>query len=140
MLKVKELMTTNVISVKKDTPLSAALEYLERHNISGLPVIRDDHTLAGIITEKDVLQFFYREGDLTHKKVGQYMTSSVMALEEDDDLMNACVCLENHYIRRMPVTRDGKLTGVISRRDIIKYVLWTKCGKVDTEQQIASAK
>ncbi|MHC4255319.1 MAG: CBS domain-containing protein [Planctomycetota bacterium] len=39
MLKVKDVMTKNVICVKKDTPITEALEYLERHNISGLPVV-----------------------------------------------------------------------------------------------------
>jgi len=129
-MQVKEIMTKNVICVKKNTPLPEALEYLERHNISGLPVVEDDMTLAGVLSEKDVLRFFYDETDVKNKSVGEYMTSPAISFDETDDLHKVCTCLENHFIRRLPVTNEGKLTGVVSRRDIINYILWTKCDKV----------
>jgi CBS domain-containing protein len=136
MLKVKDLMTKNVVCVKKDTPISEALEYLERHNISGLPVIEDDMSLIGILSEKDVLRFFYEEEDLKGKTVDEYMTSPAISFEEDDELMGVCTCLENHFIRRLPVTRNGKLIGIVSRRDIIKYILWTKREKITSKPTI----
>ncbi|MHC4133033.1 MAG: CBS domain-containing protein [Planctomycetota bacterium] len=131
-MKVSEIMTKNVVCVKKDTPLPEALEYLERHNISGLPVVEDDMTLVGILSEKDILRFFYDDTDLKDKTVAEYMTQPAISFEEEDDLLHLCTCLENHFIRRLPVTKQGKLTGVVSRRDIIKYILWTKCDKVPT--------
>ncbi|MHC4843960.1 MAG: CBS domain-containing protein [Planctomycetota bacterium] len=134
MLKVKDIMTKNVICVKKDTPLPEALEYLERHNISGLPVVEDDMTLAGILSEKDVLRLFYEDVDLNNSKVDDFMTQPAISFDEADDLLGVCTCLENHFIRRLPVTRKGKLTGIVSRRDIIKYILWTKCERVFSEQ------
>ncbi|MHC4292777.1 MAG: CBS domain-containing protein [Planctomycetota bacterium] len=129
-MKVKDIMTKNVICIKKDTALPEALEYLERHNISGLPVVEDDMTLAGVLSEKDVLRFFYEDVDLKDKMTSEYMTVPAISFDEEDDLLQMCTCLENHFIRRLPVTSHGKLTGVVSRRDIIKYVLWTKCNKV----------
>jgi CBS domain-containing protein len=129
-MKVKDIMTKNVICIKKDTALPEALEYLERHNISGLPVVEDDMTLAGVLSEKDVLRFFYEDVDLKDKMTSEYMTVPAISFDEEDDLLQVCTCLENHFIRRRPVTSHGKLTGVVSRRDIIKYVLWTKCNKV----------
>jgi CBS domain-containing protein len=131
-MKVIEIMTKNVVCVKSDTPLPEALEFLERHNISGLPVVADDMSLIGILSEKDVLRFFYDETDLKNKTVGEYMTQPAISFEEDDDLLHVCTCLENHFIRRLPVTKEGKLTGVVSRRDIIKFILWTKCDKIKT--------
>ena len=130
MYKIKDLMTKNVVCIKKDTPLTEALEFLDRHNISGLPVVRDDMSLMGIISEKDMLKLFYSNEDLSQKTATNYMTQFVVSLDEDDELMNACVCLENHDFRRIPVTKEGKVTGVISRRDIIKFILWTKCNKM----------
>jgi CBS domain-containing protein len=123
-------MTKNVVCVKKDTPLPEALEYLERHNISGLPVVEDDMTLIGLLSEKDVLRFFYEDVELKDKMVAEYMTVPAISFEEDEELLGVCTCLENHFIRRLPVTKEGKLTGLVSRRDIIKYILWTKCDKV----------
>jgi CBS domain-containing protein len=128
-------MTKNVVCVKRTTLITEALEFLERHNISGLPVVEDDMTLVGLLSEKDVLRFFYDDIELKDKKVEEFMTTTVISFEEDDDLLNVCTCLENHFIRRLPVTNKGKLTGIISRRDIIKYVLWTKCDKVHDEPE-----
>ena len=115
---------------QKDTPIPEALEFLERHNISGLPVVEDDMTLVGILSEKDILRFFYDDTDLMDKIVAEYMTQPAISFDEEDDLLHLCTCLENHFIRRLPVTKEGKLTGVVSRRDIIKYILWTKCDKI----------
>jgi len=134
-MKVKDLMTKNVVCVKKTTPLTEALEYLERHNISGLPVVEDDMTLSGILSEKDVLRFFYEEDiDLKEKTVAEYMTAPAISFDEEDELLGVCACLENHFIRRLPVTSRGKLTGIVSRRDLIKYILWTKCDKLPVKQ------
>jgi len=139
MVKVKELMTKNVVCVKKTTPITEALEFLERHNISGLPVVEDDMTLVGILSEKDVLRFFYDDVEnLKEKDVAEFMTAPAIYFDEEDDLLHVCTCLENHFIRRLPVTKQGKLTGIISRRDIIKYILWTKCGKVPEKSETLS--
>jgi CBS domain-containing protein len=130
MIKLKDIMTKNVVCVKPETPIVEAMDYLERHNISGLPVVDDNMTLQGVLSEKDVLCFFYDYEDVKGKKVADYMTTPAVSFNEDDDFMNLCICLENHFIRRLPVTKNGKLTGIVSRRDIIKYILWTKCGKI----------
>jgi CBS domain-containing protein len=132
MLVVKDVMTKNVVCVKKDTPISEALEYLERHNISGLPVVEDDMTLVGVLSEKDILKFYYEDVSLKGKSVAEFMTQPAISFDEEDDLLGVCTCLENHFIRRLPVTKKGKLTGIVSRRDIIKYILWTKCDKIQT--------
>ena len=136
MLKIKELMTKNVVCVKKTTPITEALEFLERHNVSGLPVVEDDMTLVGILSEKDVLRFFYEDVvDLKDKDVAEFMTTPAISFDEQEDLLNVCTCLENYSIRRLPVTKQGKLTGIISRRDFIKYILWTKCDKVPEKSE-----
>ncbi len=58
MLRARDVMNTNVISVKKDAPIFEAVELLLENNISGLPVVEDDMTLAGILSEKDVVELF----------------------------------------------------------------------------------
>jgi CBS domain-containing protein len=89
--------------------------------------------LVGILSEKDVLRFFYDDIDFKDKQVAEFMTAPAISFDEEDELLGVCTCLENHFIRRLPVTSEGKLTGIVSRRDIIKFILWTKCGKVPTE-------
>ena len=51
MLKARDIMNTNVVSVKKDTPIFEAVKLLVENNISGLPVVEDDMTLVGILSE-----------------------------------------------------------------------------------------
>ena len=70
MLKAKDIMTEEVISVKKDTLIFEAVELLAKNSITGIPVVEDDMTLVGILTEKDVLGLFYA---LKMRKIKQLM-------------------------------------------------------------------
>ncbi|MHC4113839.1 MAG: CBS domain-containing protein [Planctomycetota bacterium] len=55
MLQVKEIMIKNVVSVKKDAPIYEAIELLRRNHISSMPVVEDDLTLIGVLSERDVI-------------------------------------------------------------------------------------
>ena len=125
MVKAKEVMTKNVISVKKETPICKALELLVEHNISGIPVVEDDMTLIAVISERDILSLYQTSEDVKDKTVDDFMTQPVIFFDEEEGLQDICDCLMNNYIRRVPITSKGKLIGVISRRDIIKKILQT---------------
>ena len=122
MFETKTIMTTDVITVKRHTPLSMVIEILVDNNITGLPVVNDDGSLAGVISEKDVLSLVYESED-DSAKVEDFMTKDVVSFEQDEDLIAICECLVNNNFRRVPIVADGKLIGVISRKDIIKYIL-----------------
>jgi len=123
MLKAKDIMTENVVSVKKDTPIYKALELLAKHDISGIPVVREDMILVGVLSEKDVLSLFYAHEDEEEKTVSDFMTQPAVHFDENESLLDVCDCLANNYFRRVPVTSQGKLVGIISRKDIIDYIL-----------------
>ena len=55
MLKAKDIMTENIISVREDTPIYEVLEIIVKHGISGMPVVKDDMALVGIVSEKDLI-------------------------------------------------------------------------------------
>lgn len=122
MFKAKTVMTTDIVSVKRDTPIYEAMRILVEKNITGLPVVNDDMTLAGVISEKDVLKLLY---DIKDKpgKVEDFMTQEIHSFDEGDSLVDITECLINNNFRRVPITSDGKLVGIISRKDIIKYIL-----------------
>lgn len=132
MLKAKDIMTENVIFVKADTPIFEVLALLIEHNISGIPVVEDDMSLAAIISEKDVLSLFDSTEDLHAKTTADYMTQPAVFFEEHESLSDICKCLTDNYFRRVPVTANGILVGIVSRRDIIKNILRTKCQVVET--------
>ncbi len=127
MLKVKDVMTKDVISVKKETPIYEAMEIMRKKDITGMPVIEDDMTLVGVITEKDVLRLFYADGDEKNQTVGFFMTRPAVSYRENENLRSVCDFMMINYFRRVPVvSKQGKLVGIISRPDIINYILEQK--------------
>ena len=85
-------------------------------------MVNDDMTLAGIVSEKDVLQLLYNIKDKPGK-VEDFMTKDIISFNREDNLVDITECLVNNNFRRVPIASDGKLVGIVSRRDIIKYVL-----------------
>jgi len=89
-----------------------------------MPVIEDDMTLVGVITEKDVLRLFYADGDEKNQTVVFFMTRPAVSYRENENLRSVCDFMMINYFRRVPVvSKQGKLVGIISRPDIIDYIL-----------------
>ena len=122
MLEAGAVMETDVITVTRDTPIYEAIRTLVENSITGLPVVNDDMTLAGIITEKDVLELLYDYRDKPGK-VEDYMTEEVIRFEHRDSLIDIVRSFMNNHFRRVPIVTNGKLVGIISRKDIIAYML-----------------
>ena len=132
-VKVKDIMTKEVVSAKPDTPIYEAMRLLRENEITGMPVVEDDMTLVGVITEKDVLRLFYAEEDEKNKTVKDFMTRPAVHYNEGDQLESVCDFMMINYFRRVPVTsREGKVVGIVSRPDVIDYILRTKGEKLPT--------
>ena len=123
MLRAKDVMSKDVISVKNETPILEAIKILVENHISGLPVVKDDMTLTGILSEKDAIVLFYESDEAENKTISDYMTSPAVCFEEDEALLNVCDFLAKNIFRRVPITSNGKLVGIISIRDVLKSVL-----------------
>jgi len=119
----KNIMTREVISVSEDTPVLEAIRLMVDNKITGVPVVEDDMVLVGMLSECDVLRLFHTYGDEGNRTVGDFMTQPAVHFEEDERLLDVCFHLRDHSIRRVPVTSNGKVTGVISRSDILRYIL-----------------
>ena len=130
MLRAKDIMSTDVISVKKDDPIFDAVRLLVEKNISGLPVVEDDMTLTGILSEKDAVDLFYEYEQAEDKTVGDFMTHPAVCFDENNALLNVCNFLVKNIFRRVPVTSGGKLVGIISIQDILNSVLKSRQEKV----------
>jgi CBS domain-containing protein len=123
MLETKDIMKKKVICVKKDTPVVEAIRIMSTNNITGVPVVEDDMTLVGILSEQDVLRLFHTHKDEKDRTVNTFMTHPAIHFDEKEPLLDVCYRLRDNSIRRVPVTSDGKVVGVISRSDILKYIL-----------------
>jgi CBS domain-containing protein len=91
------------------------------NNITGLPVVNDDGTMAGVLTEKDVLKLLYHGLDKPGT-VEEFMTTNVVCFEQDDNLADITDCLMMNRFRRIPILNKGRLVGIISRKDIIRHI------------------
>jgi CBS domain-containing protein len=120
-------MNTNVITISPDEDICEAMRMMALNNITGLPVIDDDGTLLGIITEKDILVLLCNSLedaslDRTVGTVGQFMTRHVVCFGPQDSLADIAECLSTNDFRRVPILYDGKLVGIISRKDVVRYI------------------
>jgi CBS domain-containing protein len=132
MLKAKDIMTRNVLTVEKGTPIYEAVELMAKNNITGIPVVEDGMKLVGILTEKDVLNLFYAHEHEKNKTVGDFMSQTVVRFDRNTDLRDICDCLKNSNFRRVPVTSRGEVVGIVSRADIIQYILQMRLSSADT--------
>jgi len=118
----KDVMKYGLLTVKKSTYIYEAMGLLARKNITGLPVVDDRLNLIGIISEKDMLKQLYNP----NAKAGivqDYMTRDVVSFEWDTSLFEICKCLINNNFRRVPILDCGKLIVLISRTDIMAYIM-----------------
>lgn len=141
-MKVRDVMTKNVISVKAEDRILDVLNLLFKMKMSGFPVIDAQGRLAGMVTEKNILsyilpsyigtvgRFIYEENPKSTKKkfaelsgmsVGQFMRSDVISTTGDITLCEVARIMLTQKIRRIPVIDDsGMLIGIIARGDILQ--------------------
>jgi CBS domain-containing protein len=139
-VKVLELMKTHVIKTRADATMHDAVDMMDLYQISGLPVVDEEDRLVGIITEFDVIQALlppYAEATepylstdfhtlverVKRKPVSESMTRSVISIDENADVVEAARLMLQHRIKRLPVTSEGRLVGIISRIDICQAIL-----------------
>ncbi len=118
----KDVMRTGLLTARTTTPIYEAMDIMAARNVTGLPVIDDYMNLLGIISEKDILKLLY---DPAAKPglVEEYMTTGIIGFEQDTSLFEICDCLINNSFRRVPILKQGKLVGIISRTDIMAYIM-----------------
>jgi CBS domain-containing protein len=140
-MKAANIMTHNVISVRPETTILQAADLMLQHRISGLPVVDSDGHVVGIVTEGDFLrrvetdtqpqrprwvQFLLGPGRLAEeyvrsssRKIEDVMTQPVHTIGEGMPLSDVVELMEHHRIKRLPVLRDHKLVGIVSRANLL---------------------
>ena len=124
--KVKEIMTTDVITTNPDIDVVNAFEKLMEHKISSLPVVEDDK-LVGIITATDVGHNLILDKYELGTSVDQIMITDVVTVSPEDSLETAINVMKegvssSGILNQLPVVEDCKLVGIISDGDIIQEI------------------
>ena len=118
----KDIMTTNVVTVTPKATIKEAITLLVNIEISGLIVLDEANEVVGVISEKDLLVAFdFLE--VTKATIQDFISKKVISVQEDTPIEEISRVLIEGNIRRVPVLKDKKLVGVVSRRDILKYIL-----------------
>ncbi len=117
-MKVRDIMTSNVIYAELPGNRSDVLELLIKHNISGVPVVkRSTKELMGIVTRNDLARKPEEE------QLALLMTKNVKTISPEEDIKKAVEIFSQGKFRRLPVVEDGKLVGIITVSDVVwKYI------------------
>ena len=141
-MKAMDVMVRDVVTVKPDDDVAHAIKLLAQHDVSALPVVDDDGGVIGIISEADLVHRSEIDTEKHHpwwiealspastlaeefakshgRRVSEIMSSAVVYALEETPLGEIATLLEKHRIKRVPILRDGKLVGVVSRSNLIQ--------------------
>ncbi len=147
-MHIKDIMTTEVITVSEDDTVEKCANLLSKHDFSGLPVVDEGGYIKGIITEGDLIKhnstvevpaFFEILGGIIYldspnkffenvkKSMGHFakmvMTKDVISVRPDQEIEDAATLLVREEVKRLPVLdAEGKLVGIVSRKDIMNHL------------------
>jgi CBS domain-containing protein len=124
------IMNSDMVTVRPDASVEQAIELLLEKEISGLPVVDDDGRLVGVITEFALLAVAYDRRVKNHT-VSQHMTRELVTVDVDDPVSRVADLCIVHRVRRLPVLRDGRLAGVIARRDVLRALAHSQLAACD---------
>ncbi|MCP9451797.1 MAG: CBS domain-containing protein [Nitrospira sp.] len=99
---------------------AATIAYLMTHrNYGSLPVVDEEGMLIGIVTDYDLLQAMIDGRDLRKITAAEIMSKNPLAVTEDQTLVQVADLFQDRYITRVPVVKEGKLVGILARRDLL---------------------
>lgn len=149
-MKVRDVMSTDVVTVNPNAGFQEIVELLLSHDISGVPVLNGDE-LVGVITEADLvareadqgrrrrplalLAGVFSDGRAEHRSTGltahSLMTTGPVTVGPDEDLRSAARTMMTARVKRLPVVSDGDLVGIVTRQDLLRFY-------ARTDEQIAA--
>ena len=144
-MKTKDIMTSAPVTIRPGATVAEAAKAMLEAGVSGLPVVEADGTLAGMLTEGDLvrrseygaakrpswwLRLISDDRSLAAdyarahgRYVREAMSRSVVAVEEETPVARVAELLASLGVKRLPVVRDGRLVGIVARRDLLKALI-----------------
>lgn len=119
--RCRSVMNPHVVTISPDATVGEAIDLLLHHGISGLPVVDANKRLVGLVSEFNLIESITHP-DLRQKSVRSLMNPQITTVREDSLPSEVVGLMQRQRIRRVPVVRDGEVVGIISRRDILRYV------------------
>ncbi|HRQ43459.1 MAG TPA: GGDEF domain-containing protein [Candidatus Goldiibacteriota bacterium] len=138
MVKISDVMMTDVLTAAKTDTILDMSKRLQAHRIGAIVIVDNNRYPVGIVSERDIIRSLgiYKEQAL-NKQAQDIMSSPVLTLEPDQDIETAATLMSLNMIRRIPITVNDRLAGIISYRDITNalrknyYMLEQKTEKLE---------
>jgi CBS domain-containing protein len=146
-MRAKDVMTSEVITVSENATVPEAAKLMAEHGISGVPVVDKDNRVTGMVSEGDLLHraetgterrrsWWLDMVSSTNKLAGEYikshsgkvkdvMTRDILSVTAETPVADVAILLETNRIKRVPVLRDGKLVGIVSRANLVRALAMT---------------
>jgi CBS domain-containing protein len=122
-LKVKDILKDKgleVIAIDSGATVDSAINKMIERNIGAI-LVMEDSSCVGLFTERDVLKCWRRHSSVDKVAIKDVMSKDLLVLEPEDDLDYAMTIMTNKKIRHLPVVDHGRLVGLVSIRDVVKY-------------------
>ncbi len=118
-MRVQDVMSPHVITVSAEESVEVAARMLSRYNVGSVPVCGPDRKLRGVLTDRDIVLRCVAAGENPARmQVREIMTSRVVSVKPEDPAVVASSLMAHEQVRRLPVTRDGRVVGMVSLGDI----------------------
>lgn len=146
-MKIEDFMIVDVVTVTKDTSITQLLETLVSNHIGGVPIVKEDNTLQGIISDGDIIRYLHPKSrtvydmfslvmvnekenleqklkySMDHRVEDFMRTKGLYTVQPNDDIEKALHILSKYHFKKLPVVdEENKVVGVISRGDMIRFI------------------
>jgi CBS domain-containing protein len=118
-LTVRQLMEDAVVTCSPQASGFDIARILSEWNFGSVPIVDEDKTLMGLVSESDLLDAVIAGKDLRTIKASDLMTKQVVTATEDTKLVDLATLFQDRYLIRVPVVNGRKLVGIVARRDIV---------------------
>jgi len=122
--------SADVVTLTPDTTVRDLIAVLAEHNIGAVIVSTDQATVAGIVSERDIVRRLSSETNVLDTAIGDIMTAQVQTAKPDDSVDDLMRIMTEHRIRHVPVVVDGALRGIVSIGDVVK----SRIGQLEFER------
>jgi CBS domain-containing protein len=120
--RIADVMSLRVVSVRPDETVQVAIARMLEENVGSVAVC-EGNRLVGIFTERDVLTLAGDGGGLAELRVRDVMTTAVVTISPDDDVVAAAHLMGERRIRHLPVVQDGNVLGVLGIREVMRTLV-----------------
>ena len=120
-MKVRDAMAKTVSSAKKSDKVIDVARKMKQEDAGFIPVVEDGGAMVGVITDRDIVIRCIAEGHDPRTETAEHLMSrDVTVISPDDDIKQAAGMMEREEIRRLPVTENGRLVGVLSHGNLVQ--------------------